>query len=259
MSGSPIAKATDVTVRLDSTPILQRISVEIRRGEVVGLLGPNGAGKSTLLRVLAGHIAPQAGAVELDNKPLDSVPPLERAGIVAYLPQRRDVAWHLSVRDVVALGRVRHAGMSNLSSGDEALCAAAMRDTDVAHLAERDSRTLSGGELARVLLARALATDAPLLLADEPTAGLDPRHQIELMRVLRTRAGTGHACCVVLHDLSLAAHFCDRVVLLDRGTIAAAGPAEQVLSDERLASVYGVRVARAGSAIIPTDTLQGAR
>jgi iron complex transport system ATP-binding protein len=195
MSGSPIATTSGVTVQLNGTQILESISVEIHRGEVVGLLGPNGAGKSTLLRVLAGHIAPQAGTVEIDGKPLDSVPPLERASIVAYLPQRRDVAWHLSVRDVVALGRVHRAGMGSLSAADEQLCASAMHDTDVAHLAERDSRTLSGGELARVLLARALATDAPLLLADEPTAGLDPRHQIELMRVLRARAATGHACC----------------------------------------------------------------
>jgi iron complex transport system ATP-binding protein len=250
--------ARSIVVARGGARLLDGVSIEIERGHVTGLLGPNGAGKSTLLRVIAGVTAANAGEVLLDGRRVDTWRPAERAARIAYLPQLRDVAWRLRVADVVALGRLHLTGLGRLSDADREACERAMRETDVSHLRERDSRTLSGGELGRVLLARALATGAHTLLADEPTAGLDPRHQLDLMYVLRGKAATGAACCVVLHDLALAMRFCDRVVLLDRGALVAAGAPVDVLSDERLASVYGIRALRAAHAIVPVETVRGA-
>jgi iron complex transport system ATP-binding protein len=156
---------------------------------------------------------------------------------------------------VVALGRLHRASLGQQSPADREACLAAMQDTDVAHLAERDCRTLSGGELGRVLLARALATGAELLLADEPGTGLDPRHQLDLMDLLRAKAAAGSACCVVLHDLTLAARYCDQVILIDRGKIICQGTPTEVLTDERLAHVYGIRALRFDGALVPVQAL----
>jgi iron complex transport system ATP-binding protein len=245
-----------VSVVRDGKAIVNHVTLQVTGGSVTGLLGPNGAGKSTLLRTLAGVIQPTSGSVELLGRPLRAWRAAERASHLAYLPQMRDVAWRLSVLDVVALGRLHHASLGRLSAADRAACQDAMRDTDVTHLALRDCRTLSGGELGRVLLARALATGAGVLLADEPGTGLDPRHQLELMEVLRARSATGVTCCVVLHDLTLAARYCDQVILIDQGVIVSHGSPKDVLTDERLASVYGIRALRFDGALVPMQTVR---
>ncbi len=256
MSGSGSAlSARDIVVVRGGARILDAVSFELRCGELTALLGPNGAGKSTLLRVLAGALTAEAGAVELDGKPLASWAPAQRAARIAYLPQLRDVAWNLGVFDLVSLGRLHRATLGRLDDTDIAACERAMRDTDVAHLGARAARTLSGGELARVLLARALAAETPILLADEPAAGLDPRHQLDSMTVLRRRADAGAACCVVLHDLTLVARSCDRVVLLNQGRVAGDGAPATVLTDAALEAAYRVRVARFDAAIVPTASI----
>ncbi len=245
-----------LTVVRGGATLVNEVSLQIARGSLTGLLGPNGAGKSTLLRTLAGVIQPTAGRIQLLGRDLRAWTAAERAARLAYLPQLRDVAWRLRVIDVVALGRLHQASLGRLTEADRAACMAAMRDTDVEHLAERDCRTLSGGELGRVLLARALATGAELLLADEPGTGLDPRHQLDLMALLRARVARGATCFVVLHDLTLAARYCDQVILIDRGSVVCQGQPNEVLSDERLAQVYGIRALRFNGALVPLDTLR---
>lgn len=248
----------DLSVVRDGRALVDRITLEVARGAITGLLGPNGAGKSTLLRALAGVSPPTSGSIELMGRALAEWSAIERAARLAYLPQLRDVAWRLRVADVVALGRLHRTSLSRLTDADRDACETAMRDTDVTHLAARDCRTLSGGELGRVLLARALATGAEVLLADEPGTGLDPRHQLELMELLRAKAAAGVSCCVVLHDLTLAARYCDHVILIDAGAIVSHGSPNDVLTDERLASVYGIRASRFDGALVPTTTLRGA-
>jgi len=206
----------------------------------MGFIGPNGAGKTTLLRAVAG-LAPYDGRITVAGQDLATLAPAARARLMAYLPQRRDVAWGLAARDVVALGRLPHLGVGRRESdADRAAIAAAMTAADVAALADRPVDRLSGGERARVLLARALAQAAPLLLADEPTAALDPFHQLQVMEVLRAEAEAGRAVVAVLHDLALAARFAHRVALLSDGRLAAVGSPEEVLTEDRLAAVYRV-------------------
>lgn len=227
------------SVRLKGRPVLDQVDFHVGRGEVVGILGPNGAGKSTLVKVLAG-LLPMPGLC-LDGRPVSTLPPAQRARQIAYVPQSAQAAWPMSCREVVGLGRLPHR-ISPVH--DARVVAAAMAEADVSHLAERPLTTLSGGERARVLLARALAVRAPVLLADEPVAHLDPAHQLQVLALLRARADHGDAVVVVLHDLALAARHCDRVVVLDGGRVAAAGTADTVLDDTVLASVFGIRVAR---------------
>ncbi|MGE0746018.1 MAG: ABC transporter ATP-binding protein [Rhodospirillales bacterium] len=233
--------ARGIVVRLGGAVVLDHVDFEVGDGTVVGLIGPNGAGKSTLLRVLA-HLQPTAaGAVNLDGRPLGGYDAGERARRIAYLAQGTEVHWPLSVAAVVGLGRLPHrAGARGETAADRAAVARAMAATDVAGLRERSIGALSGGERARALIARALAVEAPLLLADEPTAGLDPYHQLQVMELLRATAGDGRAVVVVLHDLTLAARFCDRILLLDRGAAVADGVPAAVLTAQNLARAYRV-------------------
>ena len=232
--------AEGVGVTLGGRAVVRDVTVALAPGMLVGVLGPNGAGKSTLARALLG-LVPHAGAVTIDNAPRDALTRAERARHLAYLPQGQVLHWPLSVRRLVELGRLPHlAPFSRLSDADRAAIDRAMTRADVAALAERDATTLSGGERARVMLARALAVEAGALIVDEPLASLDPAHQIEGMELLRAEADAGALVVAVLHDLTLAARFCDRVLVLAGGTLVADGAPRDVLTPALLAEVYGI-------------------
>ena len=229
---------------LDATahaPMLRPVSLTVTPGELVVLLGPNGAGKTTLLRVALGLLRPSAGVAMLDGTAAAGLGAVRRARAVAYLPQSRPLAWPQGVRDVVALGRFAHgATLGRLSRADAAAVARALAACDLETLADRATDTLSGGELARVHCARALAGEAPLIVADEPVASLDPRQQHQVLRVLRQHVDGGGGALVVLHDLDLAARYADRLVWMADGAIVADGPVADTLTAERIAAVYGV-------------------
>jgi iron complex transport system ATP-binding protein len=225
---------------LGGKPVLKDISFVIDSGELVGLIGPNGAGKSTLLRSILGLVRAE-GEVALAGHDMAALRTSERARRVAYLPQEREIAWAVSVEMLVSLGRAPHRPhFAGLTEADRTAVARAMRRMEVDSLRDRPATELSGGEKARVLIARALAQDAPLFLADEPTAGLDPSHQIALMRIFASLAGEGRSVVASMHDLGLAARWCSRLILLDRGEIVADGPPSDVLTAERLRRVYRV-------------------
>lgn len=228
----------DVHARLGARPVLRGVSLAVGAGEFVGLIGPNGAGKTTLMRAILG-LVPADGRIALAGK--TGLPPRERARIVSYVPQEREVAWPLTVERVVSLGRTPHLpAFAGLAAHDREAVARALRRMGVEAFAGRPATALSGGEQARVLIARALAQEAALLLADEPAAGLDPEHQITLMRLFAGLAGEGGSVVASLHDLGLAARWCTRLVLLAAGQVVADGPPREVLTVERLRSVYHV-------------------
>jgi iron complex transport system ATP-binding protein len=234
-----------VSLTIGGKSVLDNVSLRAAAGEVLGLVGPNGAGKTALLRCAAGLQPRHGGTIRVADEDLLALPAQLRARRVAYLPQSRDVAWPLSVEDTVALGRIPHHGRGrNGAVADATAIAAALSRVGLAPLAQRRIDTLSGGELALVLLARALAVEAPVLLLDEPCAALDPRHQLAAMSLFRRLAADGACVCVVLHDLALASRFCDRVAVLDHGRLVADGPPEAALDDATLARVYGIVAAR---------------
>jgi iron complex transport system ATP-binding protein len=234
-------RAEGLVVDLGGAHILEAASLDVKAGEVVGLIGPNGAGKSTLLRALLGLVPLVAGQITLEGESLGDRTPRERARLLAYAPQGAPVHWPLTVQRLVELGRMPHLGpWQSLGARDEARVAAALEATETAHLKDRIVTSLSGGERAGVMLARAIAVDAPWLLADEPVASLDPYHQIEVMEILQGLARAGAGVIVVLHDLALAMRFCHRVFLLDHGKVVASGPPRDVLGPENLEKVYRV-------------------
>ena len=231
-----------VTVLYRERAALHDIGLQIDAGERVAVIGPNGAGKSTLLRVVAGLLRPAAGSVELGGVRLDGLDRLAVARRLAVVPQLPTLPFATSVEEVVALGRLPHEHpVRGMRPSDRAAVAAAIDRVGVGHLLGRDARELSLGERQLVLLAMAVAQDAPVLVLDEPTVHLDLRHQVEVMELvgdLNTRDGT--TILAVLHDIGLAAHFFPRLVLLDRGRIVADGPPADVLTPERIREVFGV-------------------
>ena len=222
--------------------VLDGVDLEFAPGTMTLLAGRNGAGKSTLLSVLAGLRVPRRGEVLVDGEPLRALRSVERARTITLVPQDSDSSFEFSGREVVMMGRHPHisrfgsAGSDDLRAVEEAL-----RLTDAVGFADRSVRTLSGGELRRIHVARALATRAPILLADEPTANLDLEHAVAILAVLRRLAGSGHTVVVSSHDLNLIAPRCDQVALLHEGSIRRSGVPEDVLSDARIAAVFGVR------------------
>ena len=231
--------AKKVRLALGDRTVLDAVDLALPTGGITAVVGPNGAGKSTLLRAFAGLATPTSGEITLDGRPLAAYSRLELARALAYLPQERAVHWPLSARAVVALGRLPHRDVSTIEA-DAAAVDSALAAMDIADLAERPVVELSGGERARVLVARALAQQTPLLLADEPTAGLDPAHALALFKLFTRLAAEGRTVVVALHDLSLAARFADHVILLANGRIAAAGPPADVLTPRHLEPAFGV-------------------
>ena len=230
----------NLVVELGGRPVLNGLDFTIRPGEFIGLIGPNGAGKSTLLRAVLG-LLPARGTVRLSGEDAATMGARQRATRAAYMAQEREIAWAVPVEMVVSLGRSPHRpGFAALTEKDRAIIDAAMRRMDVEAFRNRIATELSGGEKARVLAARALAQDTPLLLADEPTAGLDPAHQIGLMRLFASLAADGRSVVASLHDLGLAARWCSRLILLDKGYIMADGPPSSVLTRKNLRAIYGV-------------------
>ena len=230
----------DLTVRLGATLAVDRATFSAEAGSLVAIVGPNGAGKTSIVRAIAG-LARHSGQCRLAGDLLETLEPTVRARRIAYLPQRADFAWALPVRDAVALGRLPHGDPFGRPSPDDATAVATALDRlALSAFADRPVTALSGGERARVMLARVLATQAPLILADEPTAALDPAHQMLVLDLLRDEARAGRIVLAVLHDLALAARYADRVLVIDQGAIVADGPADAVLTGDLIARVFGL-------------------
>lgn len=243
---SETIRALDLTVTRGGRAILNGLDLDLRRGRLTAIVGPNGAGKSTLLSRLAGLERADRGRVELDGRPILDLPPRERARAIAFLEQSPEVAWPVEVRILVGLGRTPFIGARGLSADDAAAIDRALARTGMTDFGDRLVSTLSGGERARVLIARALAGDPEWLLADEPLTGLDIGHQLDALHLLRGLAAEGRGVVVTLHDLALAARFADRVIVLWQGAIVADGPPSQALTPQVLARVYGVEAVLAG-------------
>lgn len=238
--------ANGIGVTLAGRSVLNDVSFALSRNRLVALVGPNGAGKTTLLRALAGLVS-STGEVHIDGQSLSSLSLNERAKRFGYLPQGHIVHWPLSVRDIVALGRYPHGATdpAHLSIRDAEAVDRAMQATDIVAFADRRVTELSGGERSRVAIARVLAVEAPILLADEPTASLDPRFQIDVMTTLRAAADNGALVLVVTHDLALAARFADEIIVLSNGRLVANAAPDQALSDAILADVFRIAAYRA--------------
>lgn len=228
--------------------IVRHASIELRGGRLLALIGPNGSGKSTLLRLLGGLWRPDEGQATLDGKDLNSLPRRSIARRIAYTPQDTHLDFAFTVREVVSMGRHPHLGrFEPEGEADRAAVLEALRRADVTHLSERLVTELSGGERQRVLIARSLATEAPIILLDEPTANLDIAHALDVLELCRDLAREGKAIAVALHDLNLASRFADDVALLDQGRIVAQGPASTVLLPEIIGQTFGVSVTTTGA------------
>ncbi|MEN9581476.1 MAG: hypothetical protein RJA70_4485 [Pseudomonadota bacterium] len=234
----------NVDVKLGEREVLNGVSFEAERGEVLGILGPNGAGKTTLLRAALG-LVPYQGAITLRGQDLSRLPPLERAKLVAYVPQQSQLSAPLTVREVVELGRyANQPGGGKLSGVDVSAVECALVDCDLEGFEHRLFTRLSGGEQRRVLLARALATEAPWILMDEPTAALDIPHALSLGARVRALAATGKSVFVVLHNLDEARQICDRVLLLKSGRVYGLGPVTEMIAETAVLEVFGVELLR---------------
>ena len=234
-------RADRVGVDLSGTTVLDDVTIEVIPGEVLALVGPNGAGKSTLLGVLSGEHPPSRGSVTIDGRPIARIRSGELAKLRSVLTQENTVSFPFLVSEVVAMGRSPWA-RSEESRDDLAEVTAALGAADITHLADRRYTQLSGGEKARVAFARVLAQRTPVIFLDEPTAALDLRHQEDVMREARRLATNGAAVVVVLHDLSLASAYADRLALVAGGRLEAVGTPAEVLTQQRVERVYGVRV-----------------
>lgn len=237
-----------LAVEVGGKPLLRGLDLRLAPGELLGLVGPNGAGKSTLVKAIA-QLLRYRGEIRLQGRALRTIAPAERARLLAYLSQDDQLQWPIAVQDLVALGRHPYRGSwwrgaGTVSVDDRRAIKSALQATDTWSLRTRRVTELSGGERARARLARALAVDAPLLLADEPVAALDPRHQLDVMTRLRAHCDAGASLVLVLHDLTLASRFCDRLLLLHQGREVACGRPETVLTEGNLERVYGIRAIR---------------
>lgn len=230
-----LLSVSNLSITLRGREVLRDVSFDIGAGEVIGLIGPNGAGKTTLMRAALGMVS-HGGSSSLSDLSAH-----ERALAVAWMPQSREIAWPVSVDTLVMLGRLPHLGpYSRPSAQDHVSVDEAIAWMELDGMRQRTATRLSGGEQARVLIARALAQGTPLIMADEPIAGLDPAHQITTMRTFRQLADMGKSVLVSLHDLGLAARHCTRILMLGQGYLVADGSPEDVLTPERVAEIFNI-------------------
>jgi len=234
----------DIQISYGDRTVLSDVSFELRDGEILALLGPNGAGKTTLIRSLNGSVPLAGGAVLLDGAPLSTYTSRDAARRIAVVAQENETKFPVTVLEYVLAGRFAHGGAFGWETdADIEIARLALNDCDLHYYADRLMNELSGGERQRVVLARALATGADILLLDEPTANLDLAHQAMMFRLVRERCrGCGSSAVVITHDLNLAAEFADRVMLLKEGRVYALGTPEHVMTEENIRSVYGVGV-----------------
>jgi iron complex transport system ATP-binding protein len=240
---STLINAKDICWQINQTDILKNISLTVDAGEVLGIIGPNGAGKSSLLKILARISEPLSGSLDFENTDYEEIELRNFAKQVAYLEQSASVNWPLLVDKVIALGRSPHQDKhAKLNQADLAAIEKAIASTGIQHLLGRVVSSLSQGEKMLVALTRIFSLQPKLILADEPTAALDPYHQLLIMELLQqhTKVDTDHAAVVVLHDLSLAARFCDKLLLMYDGEIVSSGTTREVLSDENLREFYRI-------------------
>lgn len=246
----------ELAFAFESEPVLEDVSLTVEPGELVGLIGPNGAGKTTLLRHIGGVLTPDAGRVIVGGDPVASLSARELGRRVAVVPQQLSLSFDFSIREVVAMGRHPYQGrFDRRDRADRARVDAAMASTDIEDLADRPFSEVSGGERKRILIARAIAQDTPGLLVDEPTASLDINHQVAVFELLRDLVSDDKAVLAAVHDLDLAARYCDRLLLLGDGSITAAGSAESVLSSETLRSAYGIETTVVDNPVTDTPTV----
>jgi iron complex transport system ATP-binding protein len=240
----PLLNVDNVSFRYDGQWVLRGIDFEVEKGDFLGIIGPNGSGKTTLLRVIDGILAPQEGAVLLEGTEIGKLRREALARSVAVVPQYSALAFPFSVEEVVLMGRAPHLGRWRFEGDEDRLIARkAMEMTDTLGLSARDMESLSGGERQRVLIARALAQEPRLMLLDEPTAFLDIRHQVDFFdRIRSLNRDRGLTVIAVTHDINLAAHYCDRIILLKDGRIEAAGPVDAVITEENIRKAYETRV-----------------
>ncbi len=236
-----LLKAENANVELGERDALKGVSASFQPGALTGVIGPNGAGKTTLLRALAGLVPIKSGRISLDGEPIDSFERKETARRVGYLAQKQEPAFPFRVDETVMMGRYPHQGRLAPETGaDRAAVTTALRDVDAAGLADRAINELSGGELQRVLIARTLAAQTPVLLLDEPVANLDVRHCLDILAILRAQASEGRTVVVSAHDLNLAHHYCDHLILLYEGEILAQGDASGVLTPGLIEKAFQV-------------------
>jgi iron complex transport system ATP-binding protein len=239
-----VIEAKDISLSAGAKRLLARVSARGGSGEVVGLIGPNGAGKTTLLKTLAGLLRPESGSVSLQGAILDHLGPAAIARALAMVHQSAPNTLGFTVREIVTMGRYPHMDRFSVEGEhDRTVVLQAMRTTGTNGFEDRPLPSLSGGERQRVMLARALAQEPLVLLLDEPTANLDIRHQLQALDVVRGLAGRGVACIAAMHDLQLAARYCDRLVLLSNGRVLSEGPPEGVLTPGNIETAFGVRAA----------------
>ena len=230
-----------LSVAADGARLVDDVSLTVRGGELVAIIGENGAGKSSLMRAMAGYAAPSSGRVMVDGREVRAMSAQELARNIGWLPQEMPLAWPVRVRNAVAIGRFAHGGSpGRLSEADVRAVDNAITACDLTDFSERSTVHLSGGEIARVHLARTMVGEAPVLLADEPVAALDPRHRLAVMALFRGLADRGTAVAMVLHDLSLGARFADRIIGMKAGRVVADGPPAEVVTRDWIGTLFGV-------------------
>jgi iron complex transport system ATP-binding protein len=254
-SPAPVYEVSSLQVNLGGRPVLGPLDLQLTRGSFVGIVGPNGSGKTTLLRALTGAVRPSAGEIRLAGRPLADYRPVELARIVGVVPQSFTLDFNFTVEEMVAMGRYAHGRRGVPGAHDLGTAiAAALEATSMTALADRAVTELSGGERQRALIAQTLAQTTPVLLLDEPLNNLDLNHQLEIMQLLRSLHSAGHTVIVVLHDLNMAAQYCDELLLLDRGRSAARGTPAAVLDPRLILEVFKARVSVHGQGRRPYVT-----